>query len=1424
MNWTKFQTYNMAPEKAFEVLCNQLFENWCQEEYKLDIDSFSVVNGAGGDGGVESYLTLVDGSVVGMQAKWFREKMSANQVNQIKKSIKTAMKVRPEIVRYVVCIPRDLSSKTARGEKTEDVRWNSMISAVKDEYPFVTVELWNETRIVTELQKGCSSGIYKFWFENAEISTENISYAFEKAKSSWLSTKYVPELNTFGEMAKDISLFLGEKEERKELLSKFKKALNLCTEFLEKSDALMSIYNGVDSDFDSYMIDAQIHVRSIINEINKIIKLLKVETVCDYNIDDTVFSFGFDLLYEFLRKNNVSYKYHFHLSEVTKTLKALSEVDIYDLLYLVRKGFNKKSLLFIGDPGTGKTHGISAFSEKILMDGVHIPLLLQARDIPANYTWKDMIVSCIGLSSVWGEEEIWQGLVSMINRHRFNKIDVECDIQILPKVIIIVDGLDESSTKERWIERIKESNVITSNYPQIRFCFTTRPSVIDFPVDYAQVKRLNTGGDTPVYKLFDAYIKKYNIVAKNQGWLRYALTTPLALKLFCELNTNKTISHLENVEISLTELWRRKIDKIEDEFCEKERLSAQNQYVLKTIVYLSKAFIDNKRLEREKLIGGIASELQINRKQAECIIGYLEQYGVLSCNCELGTGMLPNCYYYYPGIQGYFDYATAMILLEEYVHPQNIDFGKCMAISDNTLYALAIVSMQKYDYLITRNKSIKSIVDAWTIEELQYFALRHTNRSNGMQFVKRSMEIMAKSADGLVTIVNRLVLPLSRELEHPLGVFMLNDFLMGFERPAQRDILWSVQGYLRGCAERKWYQSEILNLEDEEYVLTIEDVFNGCPTIYAWALSCVNNSLRKKYRDSLMKWAQLVPNEFWKLFLSFARVNDPQIQEELFSILACLVYEGADAILIKEISDWIADNILNSYKIDENRDIAIRYYSIAIMRKAESTGILSSDELEMYLPPYSVVGDRISLNKDALNGTRMGGYSAISYDLARYVLIDHIESDFNSYYQRKNKQFTKLIDRITDEQPDFKGISVEQFILSAAYAYILDMGWNESEFYNHDKNENGQFIGGVDDSIRGTFYPATHGEKSSVMTICEKYVWQARKYISGFLCDRLSYGDSNESVYDYGMLENFLIPVQEMKLIDTDNIPEDRPWHIPEKTVAIVDAEHESAKDVIRIAEQVPDFDWKKWIIIDNSESKYKVSDDKLLGLSSYSCFYGSAGVETCLFINSVIIDSSDAKKFIDEMSKKTDKSRSCSNPTEWSGGIESSCYISPKEICWFPWKKRYDSYNAEKFSEIKMHSAVDECTNNDLEYGEAHYCLPSAPLREMLGICDSNGYEFIDQFGNIKAEYSIAGEKWGTFQDYLLVPRKELMKGLEDSHQTMVWIMMERRMESGFAKEKYGEFYIDRIKSYIGYFDEDEFRVREVWAETKLSDEKLSR
>ena len=73
MEWTRFNTHGESPNRAFEVMCNILFEGWCKSEYKNRLKYFSFVNGSGGDGGVEAYATLDSGEVIGVQSKWFPE-------------------------------------------------------------------------------------------------------------------------------------------------------------------------------------------------------------------------------------------------------------------------------------------------------------------------------------------------------------------------------------------------------------------------------------------------------------------------------------------------------------------------------------------------------------------------------------------------------------------------------------------------------------------------------------------------------------------------------------------------------------------------------------------------------------------------------------------------------------------------------------------------------------------------------------------------------------------------------------------------------------------------------------------------------------------------------------------------------------------------------------------------------------------------------------------------------------------------------------------------------------------------------------------------------------------------------------------------------------------------------------------------------
>lgn len=1406
MNWTNFQTYSDAPTKAFEIMCNQLFENWCKEQHPSDLTSFHVVNGAGGDGGVESYAVLTDGSIIGLQAKWFPDSITTNQLGQIKNSIHTALKMRPQITQYIVCVPRDLASLTGKGNNTEDKRWKDMESEILKDYPFLTLDLWNETRLTQELQKEYSAGIFKFWFERAEISEESVQFSFEKSKNSWLSTKYVPELNTFGMIHSIVSNYLGDTEQHRKMHELFSDMNALCNDFYTTSAELVDVCGEQDEQLVELLNETKEQMQVMQHEIQIIQSWLENESVFGITFDEEAFWIDFHGLAARIKHSHEEQSHYFHFSAVIKVLHSLGKIRIIPTLKQIKQAIECDSLIFLGEPGTGKTHGIAAEAERLIMDNYHIPILIQARDISVTATWKDMLITSLGLANTWSEEEIWQGLSSLANRKRIHVLNKYNVVSVLPKILIVVDGVDESSLHDKWVERVQETATIVRNYPSIRFAFMSRPFVFKGKNINGRMLNIDINGDVPTFKLFDSYVKAYDIDVSSAGWVKYALTTPLALKLFCELNKGKKITYYSGTDVSVASLLKEKISKMEIEYCKQDSdATVADQFIFNSILELANMFSSESHIERNKMITTIAQHLSIDIVRTKKLAHYLENYGILRLFCKHGSGLLsPDTYFYYPGIQGYFDYASALLLIDKYDSPQKIDFSKCRQLPYNAYYTLAAISIQKYSYLITDNKTIESCIEESFKEDLLFFSLRHTHPADAEQYRPQLLKLMENNAEMLNTITNKIVLPLSREPQHPLGIPLLNDFLQSFETPAQRDVLWSVPSYLRESEGTVWYSSSEVALNRAPYFLTDVDTADGLPTVYAWALSTVDNSKRQSYRVELMKWSRLIPDEFYKLFLNFSAVNDPQIRSDMFAILMSLLFEDENTALLKNAAKWIMENVLSPDKIEKNRDIAIRHYSTSIIRKAASLQIVDLETALRYLPPFSTTTNDIALSKQALEGSYMGGYGGISYDLGRYVLVDHITGVFPEHNNKSGKQYEKLIANIAGTRPEFDGISATQFILSAAYEFLVMCGWNE-EFRYHEVD--GKVIRGVDTAIFGSHWPKTHGSQSPVMTICEKYVWQARNYISGFLADQLMCVDDDGAFYadDYGLMDDFLIPALEIGQTDPDSMNNLYPWHIPEKDTVIISGKPNSKDDVVNIVQGSPDVTWKEWVRLDNSNRQYPIEGDNLIPLCSFSCFESPAGVETNLYISSILVAESDLDCFTKAIIEDPDVSYRVANPPDWKGGIHTDCYITPKEICWMPWKKRYDSWFIDEFPELMIHSAVDKCIYNFLKHGDVSYDLPSAPIRQILDITNTDGYVFTNSENHIKALAVSVGENWRT-QQYQLLVGDTLLKQVQKNGMVLVWIMREQRRENSKARERFGDFFAEKDNSYIGFFSESEF------------------
>lgn len=85
----------------------------------------------------------------------------------------------------------------------------------------------------------------------------------------------------------------------------------------------------------------------------------------------------------------------------------------------------------------------------------------------------------------------------------------------------------------------------------------------------------------------------------------------------------------------------------------------------------------------------------------------------------------------------------------------------------------------------------------WIKFDLVCYALANTSVEIASQFGEYVKKLMNYSAGEFREIFERIILPVSSVPNHPLGSVLLDEFLRDFEKPAQRDIWWSIPTYLR---------------------------------------------------------------------------------------------------------------------------------------------------------------------------------------------------------------------------------------------------------------------------------------------------------------------------------------------------------------------------------------------------------------------------------------------------------------------------------------------------------------------------------------------------------------------------------------------------------------------------------------------------
>ena len=1389
MDWTRFDNHGESKNHAFEVMCNLLFESWCKDTYGEELTRFSFVNGDGGDGGVEAFASLKNGEIIAVQSKWFPEKIEDGQIRQIAKSFQTAVEVRPNIKKYVVCVPRNLGNKRIVGKgkaanNTESDRWDKLSADLKKSNPNVDIILWDETSIQEHLTRPANQGIYKYWFENTIIFDNLFKLSFEKTVNGWAKTKYIPEIHTAGYIHNRLEYFVGSAE-----LS-LRRYEEIC-KFIVKMEALMRSYKdllelGIPASEKKLQdnIEKDLIIISkwleVLNSIGQDIKFgTKVSKITE--------RFSLNCSAEDIKNSSLHFGKYFHFRETEKLLENIED-DFFNLVRLIEYRDDNK-IIFLGMQGTGKTAGIIAEAAGYLQNGVHLPVIIHAKEYKDGDTWASMIIKTLGLNAEWNEIELLSALqnAAFIRKPRDGKFFIE------PQCVVVVDGIDEATSWKFWKEKIEETAAFTKWFPRIKFVFLSRPYVFEdrFKLPYRDsFYSLPISGDGDLDEICDKYFSVYKIDIGENHWIKANLKNPVSVKLFSDIYRNNRITNLSKNTTVLTELYKAKISSMEDIYISNHQVLRDMKIIERALIELAQLFAKNSSIQYEEILEKVCTPV---KNHLDEILNFLMDEGfIYSHLTQEDDFSVPNTLYSW-GMQPAFDYLIAQKIYRDLISGQKTELKHADGVSQ-MLSLIAIENgkcITEFDNLTLDNQDVF---------ELVYYALANCSTNVAANYKEYLKKLMKSSVAEFREIFSKVIQPVLRIDKHPLGSILLDEFLREFGNAAERDIWWSIPSYLKDnyCSDWRAYTE----LDFESIKLYNTDKYTAAPLALAWSLSSVNNTVRQRSRYKLTTWGISNPLEFWKLFEKCISINDIQVLEDIFAVSFGIALDQfiSDEYLVTA-SKWFVENLFSNEGLKKYENVVLRYYGAGIVKIAISHGLIDVGLHQLVTPLYSYDSDYLPLCRDALDSERMRGYQAIGYDLARYVLCDRLDDFFKTDYITKKYPYkTDEFIKKYETKYSLSDLKVDGFIIALAYQFILDQGWNKKRFWGYEDKNNL----GIDIVIQGTYCPATHGAMSRVMTVAEKNVWLAKHKVEAVFANEIPLSEDYRTfqyVDDYSQLEDFINTYQDYA--NTLYREKKHTWFNAD-LLACLDCDTIDREQIESWMQKsdIPQFD--KWISTTNGEILLYTATDVHNNLS---------GITETVWISTGAVKKADFPQLLTLLDNYCEDRNELLNVCDFHSYQNCRCYCTPQEACLVHSEREIDSVLSigKDNNKIEIFKLVEECLSADEIETERCYTFPSKIARRLTGIVYGNGFSYSDKCGNVIARYSNDGEKWGTYQETLMINYDRLMSGLTGLELMPVWLFRSYKEPSPKASEKFDNLVHSSDKTFMVWQEGDQLRFKEL-------------
>jgi hypothetical protein len=1050
-----------------QFICQQVAEEPPASDAK-----FVSLHGAGGDGGVECYWTLRDGTEHGWQAKYWTTHGAVEKA-QLDKSVKAALDQHPKLTKYTTAIPTDPTGRTGRRgksllEKINDPGgwlegWQKMASdlGMSVEFEFE----WG-TNIVTRLNRLDTSGVQRrYWFDVDVLAQQWWDDRLQDSVDA-ARPRYMPELNVEVPAARSIAalcsddewwqVVLDEVDEVSKAVGRLRYAEDevLAADLDAAGAAAATVIDALNAWHTSRTTAGLDDLAQALEEASAVVRAqeaLEVEAM-----DDKHGSWDSEGWRQWQREYMVRFP-----AAAVDALRELGEklTEAAGLLISpVGRLAGTQVALMTGPAGIGKTY--------LAIDAVVRRLAKARPSVMMHGRWFNDHEPLAHL------RDVLQMPSDLTSEETIALLDESARAAGTP-ALLVIDALNDTRPRSLWRDNLDRLITIVGRYPYVRLLLTARTHYVAqvLPPGLTLPRFEHTGFEGIEFEAVSEYAAFYGLEPPTSPPIHGEFDNPLYLRLVCEaLQANSRLS-LDQANMGLDELTRMVLDNANTIISDRIDASPSDRVVHRAMHALAAAIADGggdplTRPDAQAVLTPIWSDVSAEKSLLDALIAQgLVEEDVLPDGSPYGADIVAITFERI-GHHLIVSDALAGVTDADGVRAELAGrlgrlIGLGGTIDVGILEATSVVVAERLGLELTEFETEIGNVDALAAAVIDGTGWRSASSLND-ETGDIIVDALAREAtfDAGLTMLFRL----AARPGHPLNADFLHGFLNGLNMGARDQFLpgWLYKTHgTSGAVDRliRWAREKPLDQVGE-------DTTRLWVTALLWTTSATDRRVREPATIAAARLLTRHPGQAAGLLERFSVVNDEWVVERALEVAySALLANGSNA-------DWSAAAEVvwtNFFSVpaDLTPNVAVRDAARCILEAAADRGALPAGvTVAQFRPPYT----------SAWPLTWPTEADIAPYDSTDYPKLVHSTTD-DDFYRYKLEYDLK-------DRPGLDVPAAARWVV----AEVIRLGYRTERHAWFDGYVMGKYGGG-------------RGKPKGIERIGKKYQWIALNRLIGHVSD-----------------------------------------------------------------------------------------------------------------------------------------------------------------------------------------------------------------------------------------------------------------------------------------------------------------------------------